>query len=214
MKVGTDAVLLGAWASLPQTGQVLDVGCGCGVISLMAAQRAPLAQVTGIDIHAPSVIQAKENAEHSPFSNVCFLEGDFLLEPFPTLFDTIISNPPYHTESLISPEAARAAARNAAFLSFSSFVRRASELLTGGGTLQVILPAAASAQFHGECASNLLSLVRITYVHTTKNKAPKRVLMEFVKGPSSVVEKNEIILQEDDGKRTKSYSSLCKDYYL
>lgn len=214
MKVGTDAVLLGAWCRLPESGQVLDVGCGCGVISLMMAQRKPQVLVTGIDIHGPSVMQAVENAGRSPFANVQFIAGDFLTHPFPTLFDSIVSNPPYHTEELLAPDAARAAARSTAFLSFKSLVQRAAELLKEEGLLQVILPSAAAAQFHEECNLQHLSLVRITHVRTTVSKAPKRVLMAFIKGKAENVERDEIILQDEAGKRSETYSSLCKDYYL
>ena len=214
MKVGTDAVLLGAWASLPMEGNILDVGCGSGVISLMAAQRAARTHITGIDIHPLSVIQAKENAARSPFTNTHFIEGDFLLHDFPTLFDCIISNPPYHTETLLAPEAARAAARNTAFLSFHALIKRSNELLSERGSLQVILPSLAEAQFHEECSRHYLSLTRITHVRTTPNKQPKRVLMEFRKGVSSKVERDEIILLNENGSRSDSYSSLCKDYYL
>lgn len=214
MKVGTDAVLLGAWCLLPEAGEVLDVGCGSGVISLMMAQRAPMVKVSGIDIHGPSVVQARENAARSPFVNVQFIEGDFLAHRFPTLFDSIVSNPPYHTEDLLAPNAARAAARNTAFLSFGNLVQRAAELLKVNGLLQVILPSAAAARFHEECNKRCLSLVRITHVRTTVKKAPKRVLMAFKKGMVESVERDEIILQDEGGSRTEMYSSLCKDYYL
>ncbi len=214
MKVGTDAVLLGAWCLLPEAGEVLDVGCGSGVISLMMAQRSPELQVTGIDIHGPSVVQARENAARSPFVNVQFIEGDFLTHSFPTIFDSIVSNPPYHTEDLLAPNAARAAARSTAFLSFQSLVCRAAELLKEGGLLQVIIPSAAAAQFHEECNKRCLSLVRITHIRTTVHKEPKRVLMAFKKGEGKSVERDEIILQDEGGSRTEMYSSLCKDYYL
>ena len=40
MKVGTDGVLLGAWADIKRATQILDIGCGSGLITLMAAQRS------------------------------------------------------------------------------------------------------------------------------------------------------------------------------
>ena len=68
MKVGTDGVLLGAWADLSGSSLILDIGCGSGLIALMAAQRAPYASVWGIDVDAPSVGQARQNVLNSPFS--------------------------------------------------------------------------------------------------------------------------------------------------
>ena len=69
MKVGTDGVLLGAWADLSGSYRILDVGCGSGLIALMAAQRAPHSQVWGIDVDASSVEQALQNVRNSPFSD-------------------------------------------------------------------------------------------------------------------------------------------------
>ena len=72
MRVGTDAVLLGAWAftDLSATNKdmcVLDIGCGCGLIALMIAQRFHSARVLGIDIDVPSVEEAMENVICCPF---------------------------------------------------------------------------------------------------------------------------------------------------
>ena len=50
MKVGTDGVLLGAWADVAGCRHITDIGCGSGLIALMAAQRAPKAWVTGVEI--------------------------------------------------------------------------------------------------------------------------------------------------------------------
>lgn len=95
MKVGTDAVLLGTWASVPTSVshqhvpangattkplhvpaadvpvrplRILDVGTGTGVIALMMAQRFPTAQVVGVDVDEQAVLQAKDNVAHSPFA--------------------------------------------------------------------------------------------------------------------------------------------------
>ena len=67
MKVGTDGVLIGAWAALPEQGRVLDIGTGTGLIALMAAQRSPAVRVLGIDIIPEAVEQARENVAASPF---------------------------------------------------------------------------------------------------------------------------------------------------
>lgn len=214
MKVGTDAVLLGAWAQLPPTGHILEVGCGSGVVALMLAQRAPQAQILGIDIDEPSVEQATDNAANSPFRNVAFSVADFLAYEPPFRVDAVVSNPPYHTETLLSPKESRAKSRSSFFLPYDSFVHRADSFLADGGTLQVVLPAWSETAFHEECNRRGLTLTRITRVKTTDAKPPRRVLMEFRKGEAASIERSEITLLNNDGTRSKTYAKLCKDYYL
>ena len=66
MKIGTDSVLLGAWADLSGARSILDLGCGSGVLALMAAQRAPEARITGVEIDADACLCARANADASP----------------------------------------------------------------------------------------------------------------------------------------------------
>ena len=56
-KVGTDSVMLGAWADISGVSSVLDIGTGSGLLALMLAQRC-LAKITGIEIDADSYEQA------------------------------------------------------------------------------------------------------------------------------------------------------------
>ena len=67
MKVGTDGVLLGAWAEGGK--RILDIGSGTGLISLMMAQRFPEARVVGIDMDEEACLQARENVAASPFAD-------------------------------------------------------------------------------------------------------------------------------------------------
>ena len=68
MKVGTDGVLLGAWANAKGKQRILDIGTGSGLIALMLAQRTD-AMITGIEIDPASATQAQENATASPWAD-------------------------------------------------------------------------------------------------------------------------------------------------
>ena len=67
-KVGTDGVLLGAWAAFGQPTTLLDIGTGTGLIALMLAQRYPLAHIDAIEIDSDAAQQAAENVAASPFA--------------------------------------------------------------------------------------------------------------------------------------------------
>ena len=120
MKVGTDGVLLGAWAPTnpltpnPLT-RILDIGTGSGLIALMLAQRCPDAQIAAIDIDPDAVAQARENFAASPWSDRLHVAQSSLQEwqmgngkcGNDKWYDLIVSNPPYFTASLKNPDAAR-----------------------------------------------------------------------------------------------------------
>lgn len=213
MKVGTDAVLLGAWSNV-SIGTCLEVGCGCGVISMMLAQRAPQMHITGIDIHLPSVEQATRNATRNRFNQIQFVLADYRNYAPSHQYNYIVSNPPYHLESLQAATLERAQARSESSLPFPSFVEKSARLLQSAGHLQVILPVRAEEIFHTLCLNFGLFLCRKTYVQTTKDKQPKRVLLDYVKCKTEKAEVSTIILMDEHGMRSKTYSTLCRDFYI
>lgn len=229
MKVGTDGVLLGAWASVDGARRILDVGAGCGLVALMAAQRAPEAHVTAIEIDDAAAAQARENVQQSPFADrVEVLCDDFVtyaanLETSITSqphnlaqhYDVIVSNPPFFEEDLLPPDAKRANARHtqAGGLTFESLVAAAVTLLREGGHLQVIIPKTAQQRFHAICNRYGLSLVRSTDVQTVVRKAPKRVLLDFANTPLATPQHDVLVLMEQ-GERSVAYAALCREFYL
>lgn len=238
MKVGTDGVLLGAWAEVPPYKEgnggflnVLEVGCGCGLISLMLAQRmeqgghpASSVEITAIDIHAPSCGEAAGNVAQSPWKemisvrNVDFrhLPGDFR----PATFSHIVSNPPFFTESLKSPEAVRNMARHNDTLPFDVLLRQAENLLRNGGELSLIVPPVSFEEMQRLSASvsPALKLKKITRVYSKPGKACERILCSWKKGqlsslPAACLE-NSLCIHNSQGDYSEEYRRLVKDFYL
>ena len=119
MKVGTDGVLLGAWAEVrPGDRRMLDVGTGTGLIALMLAQRSA-ARITAVDVDAECATQAAENFAASPWADRLDAVAVAVQRYDPVeRFDLIVSNPPYYVDSLLSPDEGRNTARHAAGLPF------------------------------------------------------------------------------------------------
>ena len=215
MKVGTDGVLLGAWAAVrPQDRRMLDIGTGTGLIALMLAQRAPGAHVTGVDID--DIAQARENAAASPWSGrVAFAQcpvQEFETPPF----DLIVSNPPFFVDSLTCPDQGRTAARHAVHLPFDDLRDAVLRLLAPGGRFAVILPTAEAERFLTICAGRL-ALARRTDVRTTPRHPAKRALMEFVRAdrPAAVPEVSELVIGTGEHEcYTPEYRALTRDFYL
>lgn len=221
MKVGTDGVLLGAWAKVEDANSILDIGCGCGLISLMAAQRSPESNILGIEIDSDAAADAIDNVKNSPYNNqITIICSDVLqfAQTATTQFDCILSNPPYYEEDILPPSATRAQARHTAGggLTFNALLRCVSLLLdhtNKNARFCVILPTTCVSHFICSASIYGLSLTHRTDIVTRPNKPCKRVLLCFSPHPTSL-EHNQLILMAEDGSRSEQYQTLCNDFYI
>ena len=141
MKVGTDGVLLGAWA----TGghHILDIGTGTGVVALMMAQRFPSADIDAIEVDHDAAEQATDNVRQSPFASRVTVTHTALQNFHPSApYDSIVCNPPYFLNSLKAPEASRSLARHAGddSLTFRDIFVFAKANTTDTGVVNVVVP--------------------------------------------------------------------------
>ncbi|MBS1659379.1 MAG: methyltransferase [Bacteroidetes bacterium] len=215
MKVGTDAVLLGAWAQVTGCKRILDVGTGCGVIALMMAQRtSENTAIDAVEINEPDFRQACTNAGTSPWKSRIKIHHtpvqDFVS---PETYDLIVSNPPYFSSSLLPPEQDRAAARHDLRLTATDLLKAATRLLKDDGRLALILPTVESEPFIRLAKSFGMHLSRLTRFYTRKGKPQERSLMEFARHPQSVQE-DTLLLYDHGSSWSVDYARLTKDFYL
>ncbi len=213
MKVGTDGVLLGAWAYVDGCQNVLDVGCGSGVVSLMVAQRNRSASVCGVELDGSAARQAMENVSSSVFSGrITILEAD--IRTFRGQFDCIVCNPPFYADDVCSPDSGRAMARSVVTLSSVDLWHAVSVLSGDGAFFNVILPYERLAQYNILAIDSGFSVRRLCRVHTKEGKPPKRVMVTYCKGRVELAENGKLVLQKGDGTLTEEYRRLTKDFYL
>lgn len=207
MKVGTDGVLLGAWA----TGgtRVLDIGTGTGIIALMLAQRCPQAQVTAIDIDEGAVRQASHNVAQSPFADRIEVLHESVqdFDGADGGFDAIMSNPPFFIDSLNAPDRQRNIARHAETLTYGQLMQAAWRLLADGGEFSVVVPFDYRQRMEDEATFVGFFPSRVYAVRTSARKPAKRFLLAFRKHPCPC-ERTEITLGDE------AYTLLTKDFYL
>ncbi len=213
MKVGTDGVILGAWASAYDNADVLDVGCGTGLISLMMAQRFHGSRVVGIEIDADAARQALENVNASVFaSDVCIKQAD--VRQFDGSFDAIVCNPPFYSEHTLSPVGGRQLARSSQLLPFADLMGSVNRLLRQGGVFSVIIPCSERVDFHRFALANGFDLWKTCFVKTLPSKEPKRVMLCYVKGRCELMPPQLLVLQNSDGSRSEQLKQLTADFYL
>ena len=189
MKVGTDGVLLGAWADVVSARNILDIGTGTGLISLMMAQRCN-ARIRAVDIDADAVEQARGNVAASPWQDRIEVElQDICHFTSETLFDVIVSNPPYFTDSLKCPGKQRNIARHTDFLDFDK---------------ESFLMAATRYGLH---------LSHQTFIHTKPGSEPKRVLLAFKFSVDKCVI-DDLTIELSRHVYSEEYIALTKEFYL
>ena len=201
MKLGTDGVLLGAWARVAPAVAILDIGTGTGVLALMAAQRNPKVVVHAVELDAAAAAQAQQNFRNSPWATRLTAIHQSLqaycTAPLRTSYDCLISNPPYYPpqqhSAIQAPQ--RALARQSQALRANDLLAHAARLLQPQGWLSLILPV---REHHAwlETAQNLGWWVRRhTLVCPRAGKAANRCLLEFCRYPTTT-ERQTLVLRQ------------------
>lgn len=215
MKVGTDGVLLGAWANTQDVHNILDVGTGTGVIALILAQRTRgRARIDAVEKDKDAAADAAANFMASPWANMISLHTIDLRHFVPQhTYDLIASNPPYFSKALKSSDPKRNAARHSDSLPHQELLSFASRWLTPTGRLALILPPDAGSALRTHAPALGLYPVRMTVFKTRKTKPALRWLLEFSK-LHQTEEKSELVLYQNELQWTDEYHSLVGEFYL
>lgn len=220
MKIGTDAVLLGAWCSLgeyPDT--VLDIGSGTGVISLMLAQRSDAMTIDAVEIDADAYEQTVDNFEKSDWGdrlfcyNTSFVEFAKEIAEEEEQYDVIVSNPPFYTDNFETTNEARNKARFTSSLSFEELLKGVSEILSENGLFSVVIPYKEEDGFVELAKKFYLFLNKACHVKGNENTEIKRSLLTFSFNKKEV-KKEELVIEKERHRYTDDYINLTKDFYL
>lgn len=214
MRVGTDAVLLAAWARVDDATHILDVGTGTGVIALICAQRNSKAIVEAIDIDEGSIEDARENFDACKWKERLKLHlGDYRKIASTEKFDLIISNPPYFTDSLRPSNPTRNTARHDDSLPADAFIQKTKSLLAPNGRLAIILPVSELERWIKEAATINLKPERICRVHTLAYKDASRVMIEFSYSHSEEPAMESVLIEKSPGEKSEAYKMLIREFY-
>ena len=218
MKIGTDAVLLGAWCPINNNPfSILDIGAGTGILSLMLAQRSNAQQIDAIEIEENAYEQCVENFEASHWGDRLFCYhaslNDFINEP-EDQYDIIISNPPFYSEDYKTDNSQRDLARFQDALPFEALVKATTLLLSENGIFAVIIPFKEENRLLNLCAQAELFPIKMTRVKGTPTGPIIRSLIAFKRYELPVLSANELVIESSRHVYTEAYTKLTRDFYL
>ncbi|MEN8117435.1 MAG: methyltransferase [Bacteroidota bacterium] len=216
MKVGTDGILLGAWANVASTETMLDIGAGTGLITLMLAQRSE-AGVVGIEIEKNAAAEAQDNVSNSPWKNRVNILNQSLQEfaaSSEKSFDLIVSNPPFFVNNKKNNDSNLAMARHADSLPPGELLGGVLKLLKTRGRFAVILPVQQATDLIRAAEENKLFLVRLTKLAPDETKESHRYLMEFSRNQDEIKSDRLNIFNVEHSDYTAEYKNLTRDFYL
>ncbi|MDG2311170.1 MAG: methyltransferase [Flavobacteriales bacterium] len=230
MKIGTDGVLLGAWASMQspeKTLDIVDVGSGSGVVALMLAQRFTESKVTAVELEPLAVEQSRENFENSPFnSRINCVEASFQdwanESGNQSSFDLVVSNPPFFNGKPKSPFHARNLARHDDYLNISDLFEGAEKVLRAEGVFGLVWPVEREVDLMAAAKVRNFYVIRKCVIRPTPQHNPVRFLVEFKKdtcGTQNVpnIIPTNIVLETGEGvgrQFTSQHNELMKAFFL
>ena len=243
MKVCTDACLFGAWVSqktlLQNANNIVDIGTGTGLLSLMLAQvtENAKASITAIEIESQAAAEANSNFNISKWSNRLLLvndsiqnftasisKGDLVSNELNNnnnslLFDIVISNPPFYEGDLKSPDANKNKAAHSTELPWSILVENVSSLLTDAGSFFVLVPTLRAYTMQKLTEAHQLQLVEEVLVYNDAKHLPFRSFLHFTKVKPAIekeisVLRNKIVIKNADNTYSTVFTELLKEYYM
>jgi len=220
MKVGTDSIILGAYAPISTGQRVLDIGCGSAILALMLAQRVKgEASITGVEIDQQAANQARQNVQSSPWSQaVEVVTGDINQLSLAPTFDLIVTNPPYFSDSLKGPNDKRNQARHNDGLSREQLQQRAISSLADNGQLWLILPSDEAKHWLQPIWG--LELIHQLTIQTVTSKIAKRTVLGFVhngankKSSNITTEYNNLTIYDQNQQYSSQFIALTRKFYL
>jgi len=219
MKVCTDACILGALvAHKIESGKlspknILDIGSGTGLLSLMIAQKTS-AQITAVEINTDAYHQAKQNIERSTWKeNINIHNNDIAEFSGDVKYDLIICNPPFYENDLKSPTTARNEAMHADGLTFNQLAFEIKKNLSEPGKAAVLLPAHRLKDFEEALITEGLFIEEeMQIAHSPTHKFFRTILMISFK-PTDII-KTILFIKDESGEYSVDFTALLRNYYL
>ena len=193
--------------------RIMDIGAGTGLLSLMLAQQLPLADITAVELDTAAATQASANIAASPWSDrIQVLSADARSLPV-SLYDFIITNPPFYEADLKSNDKLRNQAMHATTLDYASLLKVIADHLSSSGAFSILLPSrpfadfvvlAAAAGFHAQQILQVRQSVKHDYFRTVGIFSRSLVVADVL----------DMAIRDAENNYTSAFIDLLQPYYL
>ena len=215
MKVCTDACILGAYANAKNTRNILDIGAGTGLLSLMLAQRFE-AIINAVEIDKNAYLQARENIKNSPWKKQIAVHHSSIQNytaDTKEQFGFIISNPPFYQNHLQENTPSKNTAHHTVSLSQTDLLSCVDKLLTDDGKFVVLLPIVQSEQLEQQAKNHQLFTSEKLLIRDREASKNIKIIATYQRKKTNPIT-NELIIKKADGSYSTDFVALLKDYYL
>jgi tRNA1Val (adenine37-N6)-methyltransferase len=185
-RFSVDAVLLARFVTLKAGDLVVDLGAGCGVISLFLLLEKPIAYAVALEIQKSLADQAARNASlNGVRDRMGVMLADLRRAPFSRpLADAVVCNPPYRRpgSGRVNPDLERAIARHEIMASLNDILSTARAVLKPKGRVALIYPAGRVVDLLVRMRAFEFEPKRMQVVHPSMEEESKLVLVEGIRG--------------------------------
>ncbi|WQV48603.1 tRNA1(Val) (adenine(37)-N6)-methyltransferase [Helicobacter pylori] len=152
---------------IKNSGAILDIGSGCGVLGLLCARDNPLASVHLVEKDSKMAFCSQKNA--LKFPNAQAFESDFLDFNPPILYDAIVCNPPFYALGSIKSKN-KGHARHQSELDFAPLATKVKKCLKPKGYFIFCYEALSLCLVIESLKSVKLTLETLRFVQSFKDK--------------------------------------------
>ncbi|WP_409311144.1 tRNA(1)(Val) (adenine(37)-N(6))-methyltransferase TrmN [Pectobacterium sp. B1J-3] len=217
MKVGTDGILLGAWATISNVRRILDIGSGSGLIALMLAQRTDRdTNIDAVEFDVVASQQALDNIAASPWAGRMRVYADDIARFTVTTenrYSLIVSNPPYFSPGVACGSLSRSQARYTTTLTHDVLLHCAQQLMTPDGTFCVVLPAQVASEFIPLAHELGWFVHQYCAVTESESRPVNRVLLALSRQSGACLTQR-LVIRDKDNRYSFDFQKLTKDFYL
>lgn len=216
MKVSTDACIQGVWTPIADdVVDVLDIGTGTGLLSLMLAQRNSNIQIDAIELDTDAAQQASENVNASLWADrINVIQGDVTQHAFTKQYDMIVCNPPFFNNSLLGDDAQRNSVRHTISLSYDALLTVMQKVLKPTGYAAILLPTAEHDVWQNLLLKNGCGITKLLQVHPKETGGYNRVVSLCSKQLMTETEIEKLQIYKQGGGYTDAFTQLLQPFYL